>query len=162
VTASPIKELVEKEAKTHKVRKEVMDIQGVKRFIILWYDIVRSLGLFLGKKLCFLCLHLPIFFMELKVYPATVFCLGVPEVVCIYAQVGGPDVEYDYYCSLRCRSLSSTCRHLGLLMRRKLQRVQNAHGQGWLMARQAGKKIISFIFSASMLLTPPPVPMGIL
>ena len=35
----------------------------------------------------------------------------------------------------RCRSLSPTGRHLGLLMRAKLRRVQNVHGWGWWRAR---------------------------
>ena len=35
---------------------------------------LRSPGLSVGNKLCFLCLHLPKFFlMQLLVYPATVF-----------------------------------------------------------------------------------------
>ena len=38
----------------------------------------------------------------------------------------------------RCRSLSPTGRHLGLLMRAKLGRVQNAHGKGWWMSQQVG------------------------
>ena len=39
----------------------------------------------------------------------------------------------------RCQSLTSTGRHLGLLMRAKLRRVQNARGWGWWRARRAEK-----------------------
>ena len=45
---------------------------------------LRSLGLSVGKKLCFLCLHLPKFFMQLLVYPVTVFSLGMSEMQVSY------------------------------------------------------------------------------
>ena len=45
---------------------------------------LRSLGLSVGKKLCFLCLHLPKFFMQLLVYPVTVFSLGMLEMQVSY------------------------------------------------------------------------------
>ena len=40
---------------------------------------LRSIELSVGKKLFFLRPHLPKFFMQLLVYPVTVFCLGMPK-----------------------------------------------------------------------------------
>ena len=39
---------------------------------------LRSPGLSVANKLCFLCSHLPKFFMQLLVYPVTVLSLGMP------------------------------------------------------------------------------------
>ena len=38
-----------------------------------------SPGLSVGNKLCFLCLNLPKFFIQLLVYPVIVSSLGMPE-----------------------------------------------------------------------------------
>ena len=51
-------------------------------YIIKLQAYLRSLGLSVGKKLLFfsLCLHVPKFFVQLLVYPVTVFCLGMSEI----------------------------------------------------------------------------------